>query len=166
MGWAVHVIPARGKVNVAQSMLRHGAAALCACLAAGKTSVKDMKAKFEENDKNNDGFLDFDELVVARGQMGHADAEASAKRVIDWWDKDGDKKVTVEEYLDYTRRSGATRCKSSREAQRQTSPRLHFAQGNPPMRTSLEFRLETSLDVFRPARRFRGVGIETCLRSG
>merc|ERR1712224_199291 len=121
MGWAVHVIPARGKVNVAQSMLRYAAAALCACLVAGKTSVKDMKAKFEENDKNNDGFLDFDELVVARGQMGHADAEASAKRVIIGGTRTATRKSRWRSTLITTPRSGVMRCEISRWLRRQVA---------------------------------------------
>merc|ERR1712048_1428587 len=67
---------------------------------AGEVTVKKMREKFAESDTNSDGLLDMEELVAARGQMGHKDPHSSANRVLERWDKDGNTKISVEEYLD------------------------------------------------------------------
>ena len=79
-----------------------GAAGACIWYVAdAAVSASHMKSKFAESDTNGDGSLDFEELTVARSQMGHKDGAASAERVISKWDKNGDRKIEVEEYLDY-----------------------------------------------------------------
>lgn len=66
-------------------------------------SLIPFKSHFDKADINADGVLDFEELVAARSQMGHQDPAADAHRVIGLWDQNRDEKITLEEFLDYTR---------------------------------------------------------------
>mmetsp|Transcript_76310 Transcript_76310/g.138986 ORF Transcript_76310/g.138986 Transcript_76310/m.138986 type:complete len:718 (-) Transcript_76310:57-2210(-) len=66
-------------------------------------SLAPIKSHFDKADINADGVLDLEELVTARSQMGHQDPVADAHRVIGLWDQNHDEKITLEEFLDYTR---------------------------------------------------------------
>mmetsp|Transcript_6312 Transcript_6312/g.10654 ORF Transcript_6312/g.10654 Transcript_6312/m.10654 type:complete len:142 (+) Transcript_6312:122-547(+) len=79
------------------------AVAFLASCVSEPVTIDVIKHHFEQADKDADGVLDWDELVMARKQMGHRDPAADARKVLGLWDENHDEKISLQEFLDYNR---------------------------------------------------------------